>query len=373
MAVAYKTLFSVEIFHDYFADRQCRVLALSPSAACKRLFDRYRLLFRPAANGGSVSYAEDPALDLLALFNEPTPFSFILTSTDPWLGHYTEMDAAQSAGPPSETLFYFDNLREFREEGGQWLLHPPARAFDHGAVPVRAKQFSQTFDPPLKSAKLKISDALKGQTVWQGQTSERESRLLPVNLGQLPEGYYRLAVNRRKPSGFYLSDIPAVKQWGVVEIYAGGPAMAELPEACRVITADGKPEPKTFTLHFANRKTLWRYYLFSTAPLERSFEHCQVVGIDKRRAKSGDTGELCFSRKSEPVSLEGQQAWVFESDQSLPLWQAPAAEHGFSLKTNGRSDGGGASYPLPYAQPTNTRLDAESGVRRMCSEIFVYL
>lgn len=375
MTVSYKPLFTLELLHDYFADRGCRGLDLTPTPECRRLFERYRLMFRPASNGGTVSYGAHPEIDFLALFNEARPFTFILNATDGQFGNYTDLPA--SGLSPSDSLYYFDNLKPHptKGPGGKLLLHPPGQAGALGPLRVYPQAFDYPFDPPARNIRLRVSDALQKQVVWDARTPDRELASFPVSFGELPEGRYSLAVGRKKPVGFYLSERPAVRQWGVIQIFAGGSAMAGLvPEAGRVIGPAGRPEPKTYTLWFSNRRTLWRYYIFSTAPGERDYGDCQLSGVSKRLAKHGsDEGRMAFVRRPEPVSVQGRAAWVFESAQDIPLWQYPANEHQFTLKGNGRLDGGGRSFVLPYGESGNTRLEGAGGRQRMCSEIFVYL
>jgi hypothetical protein len=378
MAVAYKPLFGIELLHHYFADRRCRVLALAPTAECRRLFERYRLLFRPTPDGGTVAYPEDPAIDFLALFNETDPFAFDLVCGDPRFGNYTALDGPAAGASPAETVFYFNNLED---QGGEVagepkrLLHPAGRAFVHGALPVRPKLSRLDCDPPLAGATVSVIDTLNRQTVRQWRTPATETKVFPLDLKDFPDGRYRLTLDGREPVTFYLSDVPAVRRWGIVEIYPGGPAMAgRVPEACRVLDPAGRPEPRTFTLCFDNRRTLWRYYVISTAPEERNYESYQVVGQD-RPARNGiaEPGGHPFIRKPDPVDIQGRRAVVFESGQALPLWENPSDRHSFTLKPDGRPENGALSHALPYPQAGNTRLEEYAGERRMVSEMFVYL
>jgi hypothetical protein len=373
MAVSFQPLFAIELLHGYFADGLCKVLTLAPTAETRRLMDRYRLLFRPSANGGTVSWSRHPDIDFLQLFNETIPFAFTLTCGDLEFTRYTELDAAAAMASPADTVFYFNNLDPASGPvagRADLLLHPPGRAFAAGALPVRPAQSRLSFDPPARKASLKILDTLTGQAVRQFQTADGETRFFPLDLSGLDPGRYQLAINRKKPTAFYLSETPAVRCFGVVEIFAGGPAMGErVPAACRVIDPAGRPEPKTFAVRFDNRRTTWRYYVFAASG-ERSFEGYQVLG-QSRRAANGN-GAIRFLARPEPVDLEGRPARVFESEEPIALWQSPAEEHAFTLKPNGRV-GGGASFPLPYAESSGTRLEGEGTARRMVSEIFVYL
>src|SRR5262249_26304466 len=58
-------LFSLAIRHAYFEERRCRVFDVTPSSACRRLLERYRLVWAPATGGGSVYVwsREDEAIE----------------------------------------------------------------------------------------------------------------------------------------------------------------------------------------------------------------------------------------------------------------------------------------------------------------------
>ena len=376
MAVSFQPLFSIELFHGYFADGLCRRLSLAPTADTSRLFERYRLMFRPSLNGGAVSWAKDPNVDYLHLFNETVPFAFTLTCTDSDFSRYTEMGAEASAASPAETVHYFNNLAAQTDPAagaGGVLLHPPGQPFAGGPLPVRSGQSLVAFDPPVQKATLKIIDTLDGLPAREFKTPDGDTREFPIDLSDLPAGRYGLAINRKQPEPFYLSDVPAVRQFGFVEIYAGGPAMgARVPEAARAIGPAGEAAPKRFAVRFLSRRTTWRYYVFSAAPGERNFDGYQVVGQSRRPLGKGDPGPVRFLARPEPVELQGRRARVFESEQPIPLWQIPGEEHLYTLKPDG-SHGAGPAYPLPYAQPGSTRLESDGTARRMVSEIFVYL
>jgi hypothetical protein len=379
MGTHYTQLFAIQCLHDYFADGLCRVLTLSPTAECRRMLARYQCLFRPTAGGGEVYYDEHDGSNRLQLYREEMPFTFTLTSTDPLLATYTETDGAADAGSPGDTVYYFSNLEEQTAElygKERLLLHPPGQALTRGPLPVTSSSFSYVFDQAVSKANLQVLDLSRERVVWESQTPEQEVGSFPLDLGALGTGRYVLNVNGKTAWEFYLSDRPPVKDWGIVEIFAGGPAMAErVPERCQVIDASGNPRSSTFSLHLDNRRTCWRYCIISTAPDERSFDGYQIVGTNKGKADEGSKGTqgLQFARKADKVLPGGQLSLVFESQQDIPLLQFPADEHVFTFRANGQGEGGGSAIKLPYPRADTTRLEVESGKRRMLSEVFVYL
>src|SRR5688572_26315390 len=125
MRISYKPLFSIECLHGYFADRVCRALTLSPTAAGARLCERHHLRFRQSPGGGTVYY-EESAANLPRLRAEKSPLAFALTSVDPLFDIYTEGGAGGHTAP-SATVRYFSNreahVADLRGQRRS-LLHP---------------------------------------------------------------------------------------------------------------------------------------------------------------------------------------------------------------------------------------------------------
>jgi len=375
MRVSYQELFHLECSHSYFTDHVCRALSVQPTTATERMLERYRMRFQPAPGGGTVYYSDR---ELLQLYREVTPFAFVLTSTDPLLDIYTESDVSQTAAP-SETVHYFDNreARQAKTDAEQrLLLHPPGLPIAQPALPVRASVFTHRFDQPVRAAKLQVSGELPGQPVWSTQTPAQAVGSWTIDLRDQPCGRYRLSIDGKPALDFYLSDMPAVRQWGVVEIFAGGPELAaHVPTACQVIDASGQPHVRSFAIALSARQTTWRYYIFEPRP-GPAYEGYQVIGTSKR-GNGGDgpsATEIRFIRRAETVVRGGRAATVFESEQPVALSQSPGEDdYVFWFKSNGQTARSGRSIKLPFAQSAATRLDATAGGVQMCSEIFVYL
>jgi hypothetical protein len=355
--IRYKPLFGIECLHGYFADRVCRTLALSPTAAGARWFERYHLRFRSLPGGGAVYY-EESASNLARLRQEPSSLAFALTVTDPLFDIYTE---GGSGASPSGSVRYFSNHEDhFDEIRGQRrpLLHPPGQPFAQPPLTVRPSRFTCRFDPPARAADLQVLDA-DGQPVWRTKTPDRELHDWPIDLYGRSSGRYQLAIAGRAPMDFYLSDESLVRQWGVVEIF---------PKAIEQVP--------TFTISFASRETVWRYYIFEPEEAGSIYAGYEVVGIRKRFASTERSrgGDIRFVRQPQPLTVNGRRASVFESSQAVPLAELPGDDdYLFSFKSNGGSERSGRPIVLPFARPAATRPDATPDGARMISEIFVYL
>jgi hypothetical protein len=262
------------------------------------------------------------------------------------------------------------------------LLHPAGQPFAQPALPVRPHGFTHTFAKPVTAARLQLLDVLRRQPVWEAQTSEQAVQAWNIDLHALPSGRYLLTADDAETNDavaldFYLSEAPAANQWGVVEIFPGGPnQFAHIPQACQVIDAAGQPQARNFTIALERRQTFWRYYVFDPSRPDAPEEDYKVIGKSKRgsAANSADATDIQFNRREEPVTLNGRRAVVFESEQAVALCQLPGDDdYQFMLQESGRSDQAARRIKLPFAQPAATRLEVAADGTRMCSEIFVYL
>ena len=359
MRISYKPLFSIECLHGYFADGVCRTLTLSPTAAGARSCERHHLRLRSTPGGGTVYY-EESASNLLRLGAEASPLAFALTSIDPLFEIYTEGGGSGNAAPAA-TVHYFSNGEvHFADVSGRrrTLLHPPGQAFAEPPLMMRTRHFTYRFDQPVRAVPLEVLNA-GGQLIWQTRTPDIEVRDWPLDLRGQPDGRYRLVVAGRPSGDFYLSDEPLARQWGVVEVF----------------TKDLDHVP-TFTISLASRGTVWRYYIFDQPFGPSSYSGYDVVGVRKRSggADGSSNGDIRFTKRPETVTVNGRQAFVFESRQTLPLVEVPNEDdYLFSFRPNGGSERGGPAVRLPFAQPMATKLDAAPDGARMVSEIFVYL
>jgi hypothetical protein len=369
----YELLFTIECLHGYFADHLCKVLTLAPTGDCRRLLGRYQMIFRALPNGGAVYFDASDEIDYLKIFQEKRPFTFSLISSDASLGNYTAQ-ASDGSVSPADGIFYFNNLRgQSAEVYGEpkLLLHAPQRA----TVPltVQSRQFVYVSAQPLTGAQLEVTDLSGLQASWKNKSPMQTSVNLPIDLSGYADGAYRLSVDGKDVFDFYVSDTPAVRQWGIVEIFAGGAAADYVPDAFRVIDADGRPQPKTFTISLDSRQTIWRYCVISQAPQERKYDTYDVIGTNKK-SSDGDaqsSSEIRFTRMPDPLTINGKQAVVFESIAGIPLLQVPAQTHTFTLMPGTETQRGARSYKLPYpAVDALVAGDASGGV---FSAVYVYL
>ena len=378
MRIKYLELFSIRCLHDYFADHICKALSLRPTAECSRLLERYKCLFRPTADGGAVYYSEVAQGNSLQDYQEARPFSFTLTSSDPLLDIYTDMEVSDTSISRAERYYYFNNLNRYVDEfrgKERLLLHPPGAALANGPIAAKPRSFRYTFDSPRRNTTLKIVDAVRKQTVWETTTPSNAVSGWSLELAALPAGRFNLEVDNAQTLEFYLSDEPPVKHWGLVEIFPGGPDMTGVvPEDCRAIDANGNPTPRHFAISMNSRPTIWRYHIINKSSDQQSYDDFMVVGTKKNFAgnSSRESRSIPFTRTQQQTG-NGEHVLLFESQQGIPLYRFPSDKHVFSFTAKAQGTNADSVLKLPYAQARSTKLDAESGARRMCSDIYVYL
>ena len=375
-AMRYTELFRIECLHAYFGGAACRSLVLSPTDGCHALMERYRMLFRGSAGGGVVYAPVHSPPDLLPGFDEWLPFTFTLSNTEAALHSYTDPGSEENAAP-AESIFYFDNSADQQAEAfgrSRQLLHPAGSPFTGAAIAVQPKLFRFMLPSNASKGVLHVLEPFTGQTLWENSVQNGEGSFL-LDLRQLPEGRYTLAVENQELSKFYLSDRPATQQWGAISIYAGGSRQTPaLPANCRTLDAAGTVTPKTFTLVLENRKTIWRYYVIDPAGRQDFGKYELTATLRKSTPPEADeAADLRFSRLPDTVPIDGHTAWVFESQSPLPLLQSPSTEFSLTLRPNENGKRWGRAIRLPYAQAGPLSFKKGQGARQLCSEVFVYV
>ena len=370
----YEVLFRVECLHEYFGGA-CRSLHLSPTEDCRQMLDRYRMLFQSTREGGAVYCLKQSPPDLLRRFDEAAAFTFALTSSDPALDNYTDLDGNRA--DPTENIYYFDNTVDHQSEAlgkQRRLLHPYGKPLGNAALPVRPKLFGFTPTSKLEEGHLRVLEPLSRQVVWQCPY-QRKNAPVRLDLRRVPEGRYSLYLNDESLISFFLTDRTPSRLWGAVSIYAGGPQEAgHLPENCRVIDGAGVVQSKTFSLALTSRKTFWRYYIIDSGG-KQDFSHYELTAESSKLPSQGRAADnaVSFSLMPEAAPVHGHPTWVFESKAPLPLLLSPGDELSLSLRPGKNGRKRERAIRLPYAQPGSMVIKEGTEPRQFCSEIFVYV
>ncbi len=385
MNVRFDMLFKIECRHNYFADSLYSSLKLSPTEACKRLLQRYDLLFREMPGGGAVYYGKRNDLTIIRTIREIIPFTFTLTSTDPHLINYTDLALYDGALSPSDSVFYFSNLVEHSRTlhgKSRRLIHSRNQVDVRDQLRVEPSAFRYPFKPSVQDVLLQVVDGLRGEEVWRARTGPQAISGYPIDLRGQPPGRYRLLVEGKAKHTFYRTDTLPSKLWGLVEIYVSdsrSASPASLPKGARPLVIEPKEKitSRTYSLYFETRETHWKYYIVNQFGVNTRFDGYQVVhkvknGAKRRRgAKASPFKDVPF-RKVKEVEVNGKQALIFESNEAIPLWDLPAEEHDFKFEPGGGASKNGRTFKLPYAGSTAIK-PVPSRPKKIFSEIYAYL
>jgi hypothetical protein len=355
MTTNYKELFNIQCQHTYFSDGICRSLRLAPTAQCLALLSRYGCLLRPDVRGVAVYCPTEPKWQSL---NELKPLNFALTAIDGDMASFTDMGPAVS-GAADATVFTFSNLTDYDHSstGASEAipLHPPGNVFANSLVPVHPPRFTYTVTPSQNSAALQIVDPL-GNVVWLQGSSTQGLTSISIDLSNLSEGRYQLSSGGGAPYDFYMTATPAAAVWAFIDIYP-----ARIPV--------GTQSPAAFVLSLSPRSSFWRYYIVSQSPAERTYQDYRIAFGSPSGAVPNGTPTITFSGPA-LQSVNGHPAWVFESEQPIPLYQYPGDHYALTLNGIGKNQ----SIPLPFAQSNTTRLNRQpDGTVQYYSELFVHL
>ena len=426
MRIKNETLFTIACRHPFYADTRCRGLTLRPTGACRKLLRRYDLLFHETVGGAEITYAKkDDFEPLLKALDTPVTFTFALTSTDPHLLNFTDISLPHVS--LAEKLFYFSNLRGRSLPDGTLCLHrdpeppdpeppdPAVLATDQLAVfpslftgtlpkdesPHITRHLAQTIakTPEAHAQIAKLLDLRKafragtdtflqifnqfGKKVWDARLTPGQD--YTVDLSSQPPGWYRMTKGKKRTpeddkitlyqiQDFYASTFPPEQVWGLVEIVVAGSGYdAQIPKAFRLFD-DGAIRELNFEIRFKNRATIWRYYVMNPSLDNPPPENATVIGTTKTNgnasgngnALNNGRGEIAF--KGTDAVINGKKIRLFESETTIPLWEAPAAKHTFTFDGRSLPYAGTAwikTEPNPYDEPNATH--------KIYSEIFVYL
>ena len=375
MRTEYRELLLFQCLHEYFNAGVWDALRVMPSAQTVDRLKRARCLARSVPAGVMVlAEVEGDDKALATAFTDQLPFTFLISAPGAQLASFTDIGYSSTASPDS-TVLYFNNLDDSGEldfRGGTYRrVNRPNSALALSLLPVRGSRFVHRLITPASGVALELSDPM-GNRVWLSQSPAILLSEVVVDLSRVPEGRYRLTVNGDNPFDFYLLGSSPIGLAAIVELFPGGPGMKGISQSNQVVSSDGRAIRFTrFALELEPRKVFLRYFILSARPGEGAgFDQFEIVGGSPGLKQNGSSAILFSS--PERQSVDGQNAWVFESKSAVTLYQDPGDHYAFTLGRRGEGDSGKIS--LPFAQVEKSRLErTQDGQTRLISEMFVYV
>lgn len=374
MQIAFAKLFQVAIFHNFYTSKIGEDFRITPTDNCRRLLNKYRLLFKETATGFTVLYeigatTNDTAHPLVPIAEE-VRFSFMLQSNNPYLVNYSKLPL----DVPDGRMYYLSNLNDNVKEGK--LLLQAAASGDYLSSQDLIELKPQIFDYSDKSAKTSVD--LEIQNQFSDPLIERSIPVLegkfsyPVKLRPYGPGQYRLLIDGGEAAKFYASDeLTGKNVFGLIDIFRSShvPAVYQFTDAANNhdVTA------KNYTIQIDNRKTVWKYFVVlkyslfkDKSPDKWPAQWHQKVHISYPSAPPMNWPPLKDDLRT---MADGRRAIPFESHAELPLRQKPIK--GIQLAPQSENDGF-VSRIENLPNPSITQIKPDKSDNKIYSEIFVY-
>lgn len=351
-------LFGLRVRHDYHPDQVGRGLRITPTAATRRLLDRYRLLLQTLPDGISVSALTDAEgkAAMIALPHDEV-FGFELSATDPAFSTYTDLkDFVGKADPV------------YRNRSGSPSPDLALQLSD------RETWASETLVAPAKAAKFTF--ALSGRPLaLDGDPAKQplatDFRVLPPAAGIKVLGYH--AATRR----ITLGSVKAAQQIALryrtqATARRGTLAAVELryDRSMPLPAHDTAP----FVIRFKARSARWAYYLFTDQVGDFSIVDAQQQGPALGFKLAIPTGGDLSAEEADPLALmlalqdAGLRRLRFLSDQPVPC--SSDTRRGIELRLGGQR----VLAAMPNPSPENlSRIPPEPGAAQQGQDVFYQL
>jgi hypothetical protein len=310
MNINYETVFTVEVLNDYFASLQCTALDVIPTDDTYSLLKGQQMLCKTIGNKFIVINKIDSNGKPFIALDKTAKLRFVVAINDPDFINYTNVNYH----PLTPAKYYFTNLNQTKS-GPVLYLNKSVAKYDNTQTysigDLAADNTGNIFEAAKKSDnanKHALTDTAYWQPKMKAQFVNNDDSLLftgsnyiatataatdftiniyglntstniydllvrnekqqynsaqtsvPVDLSGLAYGKYKISVNAGD-SFVYYDDI-AVKQniLGVIEIFNHLPPA----NAFSLFYNTGVAKQNTFTLRFANRSAIWRYFARTT-------------------------------------------------------------------------------------------------------------
>jgi len=347
-----KTLFTVNIGHDYYDGGMLNDFKIVPTRETSTVLRNHNMFFRTTNTGFRVaSLTEEPTQDQFTIQlppKAPGRLQFMLMARKPHFSIYTDLPIHQVR----DSIYYFSNLHSNIADGDK-LLHASGNkvsaseqiALESGIYYYQHNGTDETISAELKFPDIGIS----------------EKKMVPNNEGvfqfyfqltDFPIGRAELEIEGSKVDSFYSVNMrEASTLYGMIEIFYS----QEVPETYQFMDESGTVTQQNYNICFKNRETFWKYIVINESSIE----------LD-------DPGILheSFSFSEQLSDQYPANYKVFVSEQQIPL--SNESKGTFSLIRNMSSDRRVVVDPLPNPGSKDLRRD-EHDLNKFYSEIFLYI
>lgn len=376
----YRLLFALEVRHTWFSSGWCAGVRIQPTGACEQLMRRYRLLFKPTAQGGEMYFDEaaqqsDVPGSLLDLSARES-FTFTLASGFAPLANYTAIDA-QPLATPGVSLYAFDNVGGGAAtfDGKPYpLLHPAGTPFALGALACVSRRLRFHADAPV--SQVTVRDAVTGAVVLGPQAIAPAVRQVSLAMPSQPEGRYILSAPGVEDWPFFLTDAPLSGVFAMITIHPRAVAAADGSGNAACLDANGHVMAQRYTIALDARALKWRYLIVPHA--SQTSDGWHIEGTWRRAGRGQRTEPIEFVRADAPLSVDGRNAVVFTSTGALRVGERLGEAMAIALKGDGLPEAVTLPFPdvtrgLSSYQPSVAEGAGSGGMQDAVADVFVYL
>jgi hypothetical protein len=141
-----------------------------------------------------------------------------------------------------------------------------------------------------------------------------------IDFSGIEPGILRIIAGSKEPEIIYRQEsLPAKSPFAAVDLLVS----PSVPDAYAFVSADGLPQPKTFTCRIENRSSLWRYIVVPKFNTSLQREQLSITDGD---------GRYTFGKAAKVLTMSGDPAFAIISKDEIPLQETPVK--GLSLKRN---------------------------------------
>ncbi|MBD3421967.1 MAG: hypothetical protein GF398_17790 [Chitinivibrionales bacterium] len=358
MMIRYKTLFSIDILHNFYANGASRDFALAPTDETVETLRSFDLLFRPTSRGATVLYQVQERGRNDSVRTRPLGDDALLTfkliiRNNAFL-NYTDLPIDHA---PNE-IYYFSNLTGNKQTTGpggsdqllltQWKDTAFASKRDRLELwPQRFQFEAQTGKrSTLLEVKSQVDASLVKKRIYSiADPAEPDKRKFSetVNLlGRRPQKV-RLFVDDKREMKFYADDrLYGKTLFGVIAIFRH----SKVSRDYAFEDDPAKDDFPTYTLRFNRRQSIWRYNVILKNQLRDSDPHEWPADWPSKWSISYPPDEaVAITPQTNDIyqATGGFYAVPFVSNRALPFASAPVS--GMRLqKKNGNGNGTGHGH-----------------------------
>lgn len=306
MNLRYKKVFSVELLHDFYADKHCEDFEIIPSVRTTSVLRGHGMLFKMIGNKLVVMVRVDendkPSID----FGRSGKLTFFMKLINPHFINFTNLDYQ----PSEPKKYYFNNINQTKI-GSTLYLNPKVDLYNSAndyAIGNLVANASDSVYEAIKPALGASAHALTDKDYWISRgkiqyvnsshllevspylylfnaasntsftvnvfglnstsgvydvqvldtvnlTFSEPQTTVPVYLEKLLSGKYKIDVNGETKYVYTDSDAVYNNVFGIIEIFNYLPGS----NAFALYNSSGVAKQSLFTINFANRSVIWKY------------------------------------------------------------------------------------------------------------------